>query len=250
MAAALLFPSLHGLFGKQTAQAQARWEGQWGTFSKRSLWQLKFRWQQRTWIMKQLNSCTFLLNLWTWTLWFSPLWAVNCEPDGNTVLCAWDEGWLLGRSLGSAKQPESWFFWGAIWVIFLQSFWLMRGDGGGCIWAARLVPGLMKVSDSEVPAWSYHQCCWDSVSMQSFTVSLLVLNVTQKQREETCDVRNVALVWVQKYFCQVYAFPCWALRFCFATHVAACPFSLQKHPPQGCRLEAFRDTLGSERGGN
>lgn len=108
--------------------------------------------------MKQLNSCTFLLNLRMWTLWFSPLWAVNCEPDGNMVLCAWDEAWLLGRSLGSAKQPESWFFWGAICsqrVSFLQSFWLPRGDGGGCIWAARLVPGLMKVSDSEVPAWSY-----------------------------------------------------------------------------------------------
>ena len=127
----------------------------------------------------------------------------------------------------------------------LQSFWLKTGDWGGCILAAWLVPGLMKVSNSEAPAFSYSQCCWDSVSVQSFTISLLFLNVTQKQREETFNVRDVALVWVQKYFCQLYAFPRWALRFCFATHVAACPFSLQKHPPQGCLLEAFCSTLGT-----
>lgn len=131
------------------------------------------------------------------------------------------------------------------WVSFFQSFQLKTGDWGGCIWAAWLVPGLMKVSDTKVPAFSYGQCCWDSVSGQSFTVSLLFLNVTQKQREETCDVRNVALVRAQKYFYQLCTFPRWALRFCFATHVVACPFSLQKHPPQGCLLEAFCGTLGT-----
>lgn len=140
-------------------------------------------------------------------------------------------------------------------MSFRQSFWLKMEDWGGCVWAAYLMPRLIKLSDSEAPAFSYSQCCWGSVSVQfpSF------LNMTQKQREETCDVRNVALVWVgaalisavQKYFCQHYVFLCWAIWFCFYAH--GCMPSCKACLPEevfslvmltGSILRYLRDTLG------
>lgn len=132
---------------------------------------------------------------------------------------------------------------------------LRQGAGEDVFRAVWFVLELMKESNSKAPAFSYSQCCCNSVCANLCCLSFP--NATLKQREEICDVANVTLVWVgaalisavQKYFCQLHIFPCWALHFCFAVHVASCPvekpFSLQKHPPCWCLLEAFCATLGT-----
>lgn len=197
-------------------------------------------------MLKELYSCTFFVKLTvanqsgTWTLWFSFQEKIN------------------GKVTWQCKTTLKLIFW----VLYACNEWasykaLLKARGwGGCI-SGSMVCLRTDEGKQQQGTSIFLQPVLLQLSLCANLCCLSFPNATLKQREEICDVANVTLVWVgaalisavQKYFCQLHIFPCWALHFCFAVHVASCPvekpFSLQKHPPCWCLLEAFCATLGT-----